>query len=261
MTARGEGSAHKTKILVADDERDMREIIALVLRSTDYDTILARDGVEALNLARAEHPDLILLDIVMPRMNGIEVCTQLRANTRTQNIPVVLLTAHGRLGTGIEAGIDDYILKPFTPDELRGIVGQVLRSSRSDPSVKSFAEVNLPDRWRVEEYLNKILFRGDWAVFLVVLDQSHTEQMADILAQILERGDIGSEFEFVGRWSEKEFILTSHAKHFESDCGWLQLLFAKSAIGVGTVIGRETGSYADGEEIVATARKNLRRQK
>ncbi|MFP3854186.1 MAG: response regulator transcription factor [Anaerolineales bacterium] len=110
-----------TKILVAEDERDIRELINFTLRLRGYEVVLARDGEEALELALKEHPDLVLLDIRMPRMSGYEVCQLIKDNEATKHIPVVFLTAKGQeseVQQGMKAGATDYILKPFSPDTL-----------------------------------------------------------------------------------------------------------------------------------------------
>lgn len=110
-----------TKILVAEDERDIRELINFTLRLKGYEVVLARDGEEALELALKEHPDLVLLDIRMPRMSGYEVCQLIKENEATKHIPVVFLTAKGQeseVQQGMKAGATEYILKPFSPDTL-----------------------------------------------------------------------------------------------------------------------------------------------
>ena len=110
-----------TKILVAEDERDIRELINFTLRLNGYDVVSASDGEQALELALKEAPDLVLLDIRMPRLNGYEVCELIKNNEATKHIPVVFLTAKGQeneVEQGMQAGATDYILKPFSPDQL-----------------------------------------------------------------------------------------------------------------------------------------------
>lgn len=110
-----------TKILIAEDERDIRELITFTLRLNGYDVVSASDGEEALELALKEAPDLVLLDIRMPRLNGYEVCELIKNNEATKHIPVIFLTAKGQeneVDQGMKAGAADYILKPFSPDQL-----------------------------------------------------------------------------------------------------------------------------------------------
>ncbi|MDX1601080.1 MAG: response regulator [Anaerolineales bacterium] len=120
-----------SKVLVAEDERDIRELITFTLRYHGHDVLAASNGEEALELALKEHPDLVLLDIRMPRMNGYEVCRSIKENEVTKHIPVVFISAKGQeaeVKEGLDAGATDYILKPFSPDQLVERVSQVLGS-------------------------------------------------------------------------------------------------------------------------------------
>ncbi len=118
------------KILVAEDERDIRELIAFMLQYAGFDVELCSNGVEAVEKAQRIIPDLILMDVRMPRMTGYQACEALKGNPLTQNIPVIFLSAKGQeseIQEGLEAGAVEYILKPFTPDELTAQVNKVLR--------------------------------------------------------------------------------------------------------------------------------------
>ena len=111
----------KKKILVAEDEPDIRDLIAISLRYADYEVVEAIDGEEAVHKALGELPDLILLDVRMPNMNGYEACNLLKASDSTREIPVIFLSARGQeseIKRGLELGAEEYILKPFAPDEL-----------------------------------------------------------------------------------------------------------------------------------------------
>jgi len=117
------------KILVAENERDIRELISFTLQFAGFEVVLAPDGVEAVELATREHPDLILMDVRMPRMTGYQACEALKQVPETQNIPVVFLSAKGQeseIQEGLGAGAVKYILKPFAPDDLTLQVKQVL---------------------------------------------------------------------------------------------------------------------------------------
>jgi len=113
--------ARRPKVLVVDDVASNRELLQGRLDDLGYDVREARDGIEALDAVAAEEPDLILLDIDMPRLDGIAVCEQLKAHPIRRLIPIVILTASNDRGTklrGIAAGADDYLSKPFDPKEL-----------------------------------------------------------------------------------------------------------------------------------------------
>ncbi len=125
----------RMKILIADDERDIRELIRFTLQFSGYEVITASNGEEAFEAAYSEQPDLILLDVRMPRMTGYEVCIKLKLDEKTKNIPVAFLSAKGQeseVQTGLEAGAEDYIIKPFSPEQLSERVKVLLGNYRRD---------------------------------------------------------------------------------------------------------------------------------
>lgn len=122
---------------MADDIKQNVKLLRVILTASEYDVIEAYDGEEALEKAKTENPDLILLDIMMPRLTGYEVCQKLRADGITKNIPIVMITALHEMDDrikGIEAGADDFISKPFNKAELLARVKSLLRMRQ--PSVK-----------------------------------------------------------------------------------------------------------------------------
>ncbi|MBN1488248.1 MAG: response regulator [Anaerolineae bacterium] len=118
------------KILVAEDERDIRDLIAFTLQFAGYEVEKASNGEQAVQMAPDVQPDLILMDVRMPRMTGYEACKKLKENPLTENIPVVFLSAKGQeseIEEGLDVGAQDYILKPFAPDELTEQVERILK--------------------------------------------------------------------------------------------------------------------------------------
>ena len=118
------------KILVVEDEPNQVELIEFNLNSEGYEVVVARDGEEALNLAEEENPDLILLDWMLPKVSGIEVCRQLRRSKMTREIPIVMLTARSEESDkirGLDIGADDYITKPYSIKELLARVRTAMR--------------------------------------------------------------------------------------------------------------------------------------
>ena len=110
------------KILVAEDEPDIRGLIRFSLEFIGLRVVEAANGQEALDLATTEQPDLIMLDVRMPKLNGYEACQQLKEQESTRDIPVVFLSARGQeteIKYGLELGAVEYILKPFAPDQLQ----------------------------------------------------------------------------------------------------------------------------------------------
>lgn len=117
------------KILVAEDEKDIRRLVVFTLQRAGYEILEASDGREALRLATENQPNLILLDIMMPFMNGYEVCQKLRERPELKDTPIVLLTAKAQnyeIAQGLEAGATDYLIKPFIPRELAAKVRKMI---------------------------------------------------------------------------------------------------------------------------------------
>ena len=119
------------RILIAEDDRDIRELVTLSLRGLGgFDVTQAANGAEAVERARAEHPDLILMDVRMPNMTGYEACRRLKESAETKDIPIVFLSAKGQeseIQQGLTVGAVQYILKPFAPDELVREVRSLLK--------------------------------------------------------------------------------------------------------------------------------------
>ncbi len=129
------------KVLIVEDDLESLKLIGLVLQSRGYQIIAAQSGLQALNKAVSEAPDLVLLDVMMPGMDGYEVARRLRADPRTATIPIIMLTARGQVTdkvAGFEAGADEYLVKPVHPAELVTRIESLLaRSSRLGPTVRA----------------------------------------------------------------------------------------------------------------------------
>jgi len=119
----------KETILIVDDEEDVLELVRYNLDKNSYCVETATTGEEALTKARAKLPDLVILDLMLPGIDGLEVCKKLKSDTKTQHIPVIMLTAKGEeadIVTGLELGADDYVTKPFSPKVLIARVRRIL---------------------------------------------------------------------------------------------------------------------------------------
>ena len=129
-TGKSVGLGAKPKILVVDDEADAVELIAFNLRAAGFDVVTAADGQEAMKKARLELPQLILLDLMLPEIDGLEVCKALRRDPNTAQVPIIMVTAKAAeidRVLGLELGADDYVVKPFSPRELVLRVKNVLK--------------------------------------------------------------------------------------------------------------------------------------
>ncbi|PKL76882.1 MAG: DNA-binding response regulator [Candidatus Melainabacteria bacterium HGW-Melainabacteria-1] len=131
----------KGKILVVDDEASIRQIVEARLNMAGFEVVTAADGEEALEVYRAHRPDLIVLDIMMPRVDGLQVCREIR---KQDSVPIIMLTAKGEIPdriNALEMGADDYVTKPFSPRELEARIKAVLRRTLIAPSKPAAIEV------------------------------------------------------------------------------------------------------------------------
>jgi len=134
-----------SKILIIEDEATLRETLALNLRNEGHETLSAETGPAGLHLARAEAPDLVILDLMLPELDGLSVCRMLR---RDSDVPIIMLTARGtemdRI-TGLETGADDYVVKPFSLGELLARVRANLRRAQSETTRARAARLQAAD--------------------------------------------------------------------------------------------------------------------
>jgi DNA-binding response OmpR family regulator len=117
------------KILIAEDEPDIRELVTFMLRFAGYEVVAASNGEDAVRTASREIPDLVLMDVRMPRMTGYDACRLMKANPELRDVPVVFLSAKGQeseIQSGLDAGAEAYLLKPFSPAELTNRVRGIL---------------------------------------------------------------------------------------------------------------------------------------
>jgi DNA-binding response OmpR family regulator len=137
MSIRTTQVKNRGTILVIDDEADLIELVRYNAEREGFDVIAATDGREGLAIARKHRPDLIVLDVMMPGMDGLEVCRELRRDADTERTPVIMLTARAAESdrvVGLELGADDYLTKPFSPRELVARVKAILRRTRNEGS-------------------------------------------------------------------------------------------------------------------------------
>jgi diguanylate cyclase (GGDEF)-like protein len=209
------------RILIVDDDPLIRHIVVTALAKDGYAINEADSGAEGLAQASASQPDLILLDVMMPDVDGYEICFKLRSNPLTVNIPIVMLTALGEIGErvrGMQMGADDYITKPFDPRELRSRVDAHLRRSARDLSASPLTK--LPGNPIIEQVLSaRLASREPLAVMYI--DLTHFKSYNDEYGWL--RGDevirmlgqeildvvteIGGKDDFIGHVGGDDFIV------------------------------------------------------
>ncbi|MEB2308675.1 MAG: response regulator transcription factor [Candidatus Brocadiaceae bacterium] len=135
----------KEKILVVDDEQDLVKLIRYHLEKDGYRVLSAHNGEDALFLSRKERPELLILDLMLPGMDGLEVCKKLKADRDLTNTAIVMLTAKGEeadITTGLKLGADDYITKPFSPKELVARAQAVLRRTKNALAIQEYIKID-----------------------------------------------------------------------------------------------------------------------
>jgi PleD family two-component response regulator len=198
-------------VLIADDDRDIVRFVEVNLRLEGFEVITAHDGQDALSKALDLQPNLILLDVMMPRMDGYEVCTKLRADGRSAHIPVIMLTAKSLSADkvlGLTAGADDYIIKPFDPMELVARVKTTLRRASEMRSLSPLT--GLPGNLRIEQEIAHRMERGK-AVAVAYNDRYgflRGDEVISLFAQVLRRAaqDAAGPDGFVGHIGGDDFV-------------------------------------------------------
>jgi len=228
-------------ILVADDDADILRFVELNLRLEGYDVLTAADGEEALQVARDNVPSLVILDVMMPKLDGFEVCQKLRSDGRTSNMCIIMLTAKSMSADkvlGLTAGADDYISKPFDPMELVARVKTTLRRTREMRSVSPLT--GLPGNVQIEAEIRHRLEAGQRiAVLYADLDNfkafndrygwlqgdraiTYTVTVMQEAAE--DRGDV-----FLGHIGGDDFLLICSAAEAEAVCEGIVKRFDRDA--------------------------------
>jgi diguanylate cyclase (GGDEF)-like protein len=222
-------------ILVVDDDPDIARFVEVNLRSAGYDVAVAGDGEEALGRAMELRPDLVLLDVMMPRIDGFEVAQRLRRNPQTANTSIIMLTAKA-LSTdkvlGLTAGADDYIIKPFDPIELLARVKGTLRRAKEMRNLSPLT--GLPGNIRIQEEIERMVRDGrPFAVLYCDLDNFKTyndqkgfvagDRLIQATARIIQ--DAAVEFAgpegFVGHVGGDDFVAVVPPEKAEDTARWI----------------------------------------
>ena len=218
------------KILIVEDDEDIRELIRINLELHGHETVVAPDGLHALQLAQEEQPHLVLLDVMFPDINGFDVCKSLRRGVATSHIPIIMLTArdgaHDKL-TGFELGADDYVTKPFDTDELLARVDVQLRHVERN----LLSELTgLPGNAQIEQAIKRMIAsKMQWGILYVDID--HFKEFNDvygflegnelikatgrILEEVVRKRRNSDKADFIGHIGGDDFVVICQANRAE----------------------------------------------
>lgn len=207
-------------ILVVDDDDNVRDLVKLSLAPGQYNIHEAKNGIEALKFVDTTIPDLILLDLMMPKMDGVEVCKYLKRNVTTSNIPIIMLTAKTMIHEkvkGFDTGADDYITKPFDPLELEARVRAVLR--RRDQLLKINSVTNLPGLDVLTDELKKtkakILFLDftNFKKFNEVHGYKNGNEILQLFGRIVQASidKFGTKHDFLAHLGADDFVVLTYS--------------------------------------------------
>ncbi|WP_026101133.1 response regulator transcription factor RpaB [Synechococcus sp. PCC 7336] len=180
----------KERILVVDDEASIRRILETRLSMIGYDVVTASDGEEALDVFHTQDPDLVVLDVMMPKLDGYGVCQELR---KESDIPIIMLTALGDVAdriTGLELGADDYVVKPFSPKELEARIRSVLRRVEKSNSagIPSSGVIHV-NALRIDTNKRQV-YKGDERIRLTGMEFSLLELLVGRSGEPFSRSEI-----------------------------------------------------------------------
>jgi len=210
----------KETLLVVEDDVDVAEMLTAYFRAQGYEVLAVNWGEDAVKACRTNRPDLLILDIRLPDIDGFEVARRLRSNQRTMDIPIIFLTEKRERSDrlqGLEIGADDYITKPFDIQELRLRVRNSLR--RTEQSSLTNPVTGLPEGTLVDERMQSCLGGAEWGMLLVTIDNlsgfreaygfvasDDVQRAVSLMIQNATHGQGGAE-DFLGQLGPTEFIL------------------------------------------------------
>ncbi len=220
------------RILVVEDDLDISKMLRIYFDSQGYEVLIANRGNDALEICRRKLPNVVVLDIQLPDIDGYEVCRQLRNNTRTSYVPIIFLTQKDERSdkiAGLELGADDYITKPFDIEELKLRVEGAIRRSKREALTHPVS--NLPAGKLIEEELKKakdstspwrLLYFGirNVTAFKEVVGPIHVNEVLIFLADIMREAveTYGTMNDFIGQASDNDFIIITNPESAPAIC-------------------------------------------
>jgi DNA-binding response OmpR family regulator len=244
----------KHRLLIVEDDFDISNMLRIYFSGQGYDVDVAPRGSVALEKTRQSLPHLIVLDIMLPDIDGYEVCQQLRTSTRTSHIPVIFLTQKDERSDrlqGLELGADDYITKPFDIEELKlrvqNAIARAERESLTDP------RSGLPSGRLIEEHLRGIIRSDDWALMDIRINQFRpfkeeygfvaSDDVLRFSAMLLNEivDELGTANDFIGHAGGESFIIVTNQTNIETIRESLRERFSEEILSHYNFIDREQG--------------------
>ena len=234
----------QSRMLIVEDDFDISNMLRIYFQSHGYDVAVAQRGEDALEMCRKQLPHIIVLDIMLPDMDGYDVCRNLRSNLRTSHVPIIFLTQKDERSDkihGLELGADDYITKPFDLEELKLRVKSAI--SRATMQSLTNPTTGLPGGRLIEDQLRQLMRRDDWGIVYVGLQGFSAfgevygfvagEEVLRFVAMILGQAvdEIGTPDDFIGHIGGDDFILITDKGLVESIVSGVRQRFED---GVGT---------------------------
>jgi PleD family two-component response regulator len=215
-------------ILVVEDDIDIANLLRIYFKSQGFDVTVVQHAQEALETCRQRLPEVVVLDIMLPDMDGYDVCRQMRATTRTSHIPIIFLTQKDERSDriqGLELGADDYITKPFDVEELKLRVQNAIKRVRYESLTNP--ATGLPSGRLIEEQLRQLLQRDDWAIIYIGIDgfpafseaygfmagEDLLRSTAMMLSEVVD--NTGAEGDFLGHVGHDDFIIITTRANVE----------------------------------------------
>jgi diguanylate cyclase (GGDEF)-like protein len=222
----------KPRILVVDDDPDILDVMQITLSEENYEIIEATDGEEALRIIKSKPLDLVLLDYNMPKMNGRQVCIEVKKDILLRHLPIIMVTGKGEISDkvgGIDAGADDYVVKPFEPKELLARIRMILRRTARDLEANPLSR--LPGNVSILSELSSLIeSKAQFAVCYIDIDKfksyndkygfEHGDEVIRETARILIKSthEIGNPDDFIGHIGGDDFVIVTTPNMVDNLC-------------------------------------------
>jgi PleD family two-component response regulator len=250
------------RILIVEDDQDISKMLRIYFESQGYEVLVSGRGGEALDVARKRLPNVVVLDIQLPDIDGYEVCRQLRSNLRTSHIPIIFLTQKDERSdriAGLELGADDYITKPFDIEELRLRIQNAMKrahdTSLTDPTT------GLPSGKLIEEQLKRLMSKPTWAILYIGINAIDVfnnvygfiakDDVLRFVGLVMSEAidELGTAQDFIGHIGGDDFIIVTSLEAVNAIKEHLEIRFTEEVVSFYDFKTREQGfvSYVNSE--------------